>query len=65
MSAAAELRNASHLLAHVSGMLRKPGAPAAKDWDYLRSLFSADAAFEVSNRLIDWAQKVEAREQAA
>lgn len=55
----ARIRNASHLVAHISKMLRQKGAPSQKDWDYLRSLFGGDEAFEVSNELIDLAQKIE------
>lgn len=65
MSKANDMRNASHLVAHISAMLRKASAPSEKEWKHLQSLFSADAAFEVSNRLIDAANKMDAREKAA
>lgn len=60
-----QIRTASHLVAHVSKMLRAKDGPSEKDWEYLRSLFGADEAFEVSNLLIEVAEKKRARELAA
>ncbi|HWV44089.1 hypothetical protein [Pseudorhodoplanes sp.] len=60
-----EVRNASHAVAHLSAMLRKDNPPSEKEWAHLRSLFTADAIFSVSDWLIEVAKKLEAREQAA
>lgn len=65
MSTAAELRTASHLLAQVSGLQRKAGPPTAKEWEHLEVLYPPEATFELSNKFLDWARKVEDREQAA
>lgn len=65
MTTPAECRNASHCLAHVSGMMRKASAPSDKEWSHLLSLFKADDVLGVSNWLIEVAKKMEARGQAA
>lgn len=58
-----QIRTASHLIAHVSKMLREKRAPSEKDWEYLRSLFGADEAFEVSNNLLAVADNLKRQEE--
>lgn len=65
MTTPAECRNASHCLAHVSGMMRKASAPSEKEWAHLLSLFKADDVLGVSNWLIEIAKRMEAKGQAA
>lgn len=62
MTTPAECRNASHCLAHVSGMMRKASAPSDKEWSHLLSLFKADDVLGVSNLLISVAQKIETQD---
>ena len=65
MSTPAECRNASHCLAHFSGMMRKASAPTEREWSHLLSLFNADDILGVSNWLIEIAKRMEAKEAAA
>jgi hypothetical protein len=59
-----DVRTASHLVAHVSKMLRSEREPSPQEWAYLKSLFSGDAAFQVSNNLADLANSMVAGKAA-